>query len=175
MEIERVVTELPKHGCKINHKFAFALLTASICVYHRTEPMEIIPVFDRVSSCMGYVFQNANTLDLDLHQFSPLTAQFALRLIIGFRLNDIIRDKRKDYVGIIVGRGRHNANKRGALKTFVVEELSRYHPTIIAKTDEQNEGRLTIATRFLIPYLENESNYAKHKLLYPSGDWVFEY
>eukprot|EP01084_Bolivina_argentea_P101103 181330_1 len=154
-------------------------LFAAIALYHDVNPMEIVKIFEQMveNNNIGYTSRNKQQFAIDLHLFLPLHAQFILRYLIGFKLKEIFYLSKSHKVIMITGKGKHaegTSNEQYSLQTFVQQELLRYNPPIKAIPSVTNTGQLEIEKSELLPYLHDETNFAKNKLLQPSTDWYWD-
>ena len=175
-------TEYSKYGYTPDEIAASIHLSACISLYHNEDPTKIVEIFEQYQSLnkennFKYIKQNNGYNMIDLHDFQYLTAQFLLRYIIGYKLNEFDLFEKNDLY-IIVGKGKHN-NSAGitykyGLKEFVKDELSTFDPPIKCEAHRSNLGVLVIPKEQLLPYLNNNTNYATEKLTNPSNDWYFD-
>eukprot|EP01084_Bolivina_argentea_P289677 497470_1 len=170
-ELQQTTEDLKKYGFQMNTIFAHCQLTAAIHLFYNVEPMQIVQVFDKLSKWVGYMTPRCKNT-IDLHGYNLLEAQFLLRLVFGFRLKDILTTD-AEMLTVIVGKGHHakRSELKGNLRDFIMEELMKYEPSIGCMIDEDNSGRLLITKDQYLPYLKDEMNCAKHKLLHLSDDW----
>eukprot|EP01083_Nonionella_stella_P014860 41614_1 len=168
------------------------LFQACIVLYHNVDPMQMVQTFEKLmnNGCIGFTNVCAHTgkLRVDLHGYQKSEAQFILRYLIGFVLND----KRKyeewihndrglnDYLVILTGKGRHSSGKSNLeanLREFMMEELMSYDPPIKSEIDARNTGQIKIHKSHLKAYCEDEGksngqmNYAMQRLTLASDDW----
>eukprot|EP00483_Globobulimina_turgida_P006094 UN06104 len=135
--------------------------------------MKIIHIFESFveQKMIGYMNKNhsSNEWVIDLHCFVPLQAQFILRYILGFKINDL-----SDKVSIITGVGKHASSKEqsGKLQQFVINELMSYKPPINCTIDAANYGVLLLNITDLEYYRNNKMNYIRKKIMYASKDWA---
>ena len=113
---------------------------------------------------------------VDLHCFDHLQSQFLLRYIIGYKLKNLIWINKMTCVLLLVKEKHNNAGitSRYSLKEFVKKELQKFEPPIHVEPHWTNLGIWIIPKKQLLPYLNNEINYATEKLTKPQmiGIWM---
>eukprot|EP01084_Bolivina_argentea_P234784 395247_1 len=173
LQIEEIVKyEFDKQNVK-KSLIGRVIFEAAIFVYYDSDPMKIIDIFEEFveKKLIGYMHKNckSNEWMIDLHCFVPLQAQFILRYILGFKIQEFELDN----VSVMTGIGKHASSKKesGKLQKFVMSELMSYNPPIKCTVDHRNKGVLLLDSEDLRYYKKNEMNCIRYKIMYPSGDW----
>ena len=146
--------------------------------------MKIVKIFESLLQENLIAFTRSNDMGktylIDLHCYYPWEAQFILRYILAFEIDNILKQNEKynqNVLSIIVGSGKHNKYKnKFRLRDFIINDLFSYEPAIKANINKDNEGRIDINHSELIEYRNNigvGNNSAFKKLQAPSepNDW----
>eukprot|EP01083_Nonionella_stella_P299200 1015299_1 len=177
---DRLVDTIFEYDVKGQNRRLYSIqLSAAITLYHDQDPMQIVRIFEEMveKKHIGYL---ANDDKIDLHLFSTITTQFILRYLIGFKAKDMVdMNASFDRIVLITGKGKGNegeANLKHSLKAFIQKELLSYDPPIrVSASKRQNDTGVWIMNKSeLIPYMNDDENYAKQKLIKPSTDWCFD-
>ena len=179
--VNTLYIELKKYQIELDPLLVKPHLNGAIFLYSDHDPQQIVQVFESLmkKNLIGYMLydEKKRQKSIDLHVNDLTDAQFIIRYIFAYKLNDIIQ-KDQDYVCIVTGKGRHTWTKgkgtgQGAMQKFIIQELLSWDPPINAET-RWNGGRIWIHKKYFQPYLDNENNYAKRKLCVPSDDWYYD-
>eukprot|EP01084_Bolivina_argentea_P167463 290628_1 len=133
------------YGYKVSPVDIVPLFDAAIGLYCNKEPIKIINLFEKLlnKQLIGYTtFDGVNGDNaLDLHGFYPPTAQFILRYVFVFKLNELLltMDESNDFI-IITGKGKHTSKKKGILKQIVMDELLSFDPPMKFKNMAKDTG-----------------------------------
>ena len=170
-EIERVVFgEFARHGFECGHAEYELWLRASVC-FHRhsklSNPLRAVAILEGLLAAQRLVITDSNAKGaIDLHRFSPVTAQLVLRYVLGVKLRayaDVSEEREaaadETALRIIVGQGKHRSGrhrKQGNLKRLVAEELRSLEPPVESEESATNKGVLVVKRKELEPYLANQ-------------------
>ncbi len=168
--------ELNNYGVKLDQALARTQLNGAIFLYHNHDPQEIVKVFERLcnKNLMGYLADPDKPELIDLHLLDFVDAQFILRYVFAYKLDEILKDG-QDRLCIITGKGKHTwtegkGTMQGSMYKFIAKELASWDPPIIVP-DTSGSGRIEVYKHQLDGYLNNANNYAKQKFSIPSDDW----
>ena len=148
-------------------------------MYHDNNPMEIVKVFEDLlqKKLIGYKQPNVykDGFLISFRMFVPSQAQFILRYLFAFKmqeiLNSVVKGSQDEQIRLMVGKGKAKLDKQSVLAPFIMKELRSWNPPINSSVDTRNSGLLVIDKKELIPYCNNEMNFAKQILINPSSDW----
>ena len=180
--LHTIKVEVAQYDMTANDLMKAMELDGAIYLYRYQDPMEIVKVFRRMveDDLIEYKRYDAEFESdvIDLHTFQPWQAQFIIRYLIGFECGNTMETLLKDdKVCFIVGIGIHtkgNANRKGKLREFVINELKSWDAPISCQIEKSDQGRIYIHKNDLLPYLQ-ENNHAKIRLTEPSMDWYNEF
>ena len=173
-QIESVVfSEFERYGLTKNALIGKVLFEAAIYLHHNVDPLQIVSVFESLLQQKLIGFMHKNGIDIDLHCFVPLQAQFILRYVFGLKINELLIGEE---VCIITGIGKHASSEenKGKLREFVVNELLSYEPPIRCTVHKNNPGRLLLNNSDVRHYRKNKQNYCWQKINNPSNDWKLD-
>eukprot|EP01083_Nonionella_stella_P040874 110837_1 len=155
---DTIHNELMLYGMEVNADIARTELSGAIFLY-AADATEVVDVFETLLK-KGYIgyqnYQRNGPMCIDLHLFTLSEAQFIVRYLFGFKLNQIMDETRDCTLGIIVGKGKHShgqSTNNANLRTFIMDELLSWNPPIRCQIDSQNKGKLVVPKVELIPYL----------------------
>eukprot|EP01084_Bolivina_argentea_P144946 254202_1 len=158
-------SELKFYGMNITDRIAKIQLDAAIYLYEN-DPMEIVNVFEWLlgKQLIGYQMycKIRGTLCIDLHLYSIKQAQFIIRYLFGFKLNEIVTMDDNELV-IIVGVGKHSpghGDSNGVLRQCIMEELLSWNPPVHCDFCRQNKGALVICKTDLMHYLQEKREFS---------------
>eukprot|EP01083_Nonionella_stella_P300471 1025983_1 len=156
--------ELSFYGVKMNPLLANVYLGATLVAYYDVDPMHIVKVFRRLCERKLMVYLRTNkdgTISIDLSGFHFAEAQFIMRYILAFEIDQIVKrnqEKGCEIVSVFVGSNAHvtvNNIKKNDLKCLVMNDLLNYDPRIQAVRSEEDEQRIDIHMDQLLTYVNN--------------------
>eukprot|EP01084_Bolivina_argentea_P042533 78419_1 len=121
-------------------------LQGVIYLYAEYNPIEIVNVFEYLlnKQLIGY-FKNTS---IDLHGFQLVEAQFVIRYLFAYKLNELMElNNNNNKINIIVGKGKHASgeqNEKGILREFIIDEFLSWDPPIKTIVAGYNNGLLLI-------------------------------
>eukprot|EP01084_Bolivina_argentea_P014932 27931_1 len=167
--VNTIWQQMKQYQMKIDPLFIRCQLSAAIGLYHNVNPAQIVDIFHSLLKT-GYIgYKGKKGMEIDLHLCQLLDAQFILRYVIGYKLNELLKTQRN--LHLVVGSGKHGS---GTLRGFVITELLSYDPPIAAKPHEWDKAVLVVSLKDLQSYLKNKSNIARLRLNIPSNDWFLD-
>ena len=101
-------------------------MNAAIFLWHDHDPQEIMKVFETLCDrkLMGYLVEPDKPELIDLHLLEFVDAQFVLRYVFAYKLDEIFKGD-QDHVCIITGKGRHTWTEGKGTEQGICANLSR--------------------------------------------------
>ena len=177
--------DLKDYGLDITPKIASIYLIAAISLYHNVNPMEMVKLYhdlERRQFLKQYISSEFGTFsaskEINVHFADILEAQFVIRYLFGYRLEEVMDNGDDEVIWILVGKGKHSkgmGRNQGKMRQFVIKELSNWNPPLECKPHPFNHGLLSVDKRQLTPYLKRDRmsgmNAVQRMLLNPSTRW----
>ncbi len=159
--VDTLNNQLVFYGLELTPRIATTQLDAAINLYEH-EPMQIVEVFESMLERKLIGYQNIDG-HIDFHFFTLTQAQFILRYLFGFKLNELVKDD-QDELFIVVGQGIHTPGdkkdgNRGRMRELVIKELESWIPFVTCRICKENKGMLAIKRDSLLPYLKTQMRF----------------
>eukprot|EP01084_Bolivina_argentea_P022268 41382_1 len=175
-ELCRTINEnMEYYRLKINAMIALSQLDAAIFLYEYENPMKIVEIFEKLVDDNLIVYWQYNRKlkknVIELQNFELWQAKFIISYVIAFKLNEVLVGDGYRLWIVIGKRGfdfkNENAmEKRNKLLNCLIEEFATWNPPL--KLDREmldTEGTVVITREELLPYIDNEKNYVRQKLM----------
>ena len=168
--------ELEQFKLKMDDLIVMTQLCGAINCYCHNDPWKIVEICDELcdKGLVGYTKYEASLKKyvIDLHLCQLSEAQFLMRYIVATQLKRMLTFS-NDGLWVVVGKGKHTPGERKnkfRLRQFIIDELLSWDPPIKCSI-HKTKGMLFIDKEYLLPYTQNDMNYAREKLTIGSDDW----